>query len=133
MVVEESFAVRGTKLTIMGDFNINLNNSSVPANEYMKTRLCFGLWVPWDLPGPCSIPISENRSHLFHPGPSPISECGSRVPTYFGKVVPGPDLFRKGGPRSQFPNFGIYWSLVLDGRRRFRSGMKCDLSRSNTP
>ena len=38
----EGFAVRGTKLTIMGDFNINVNNNSVPANEYMKTLQSLG-------------------------------------------------------------------------------------------
>ena len=38
----ESFAVRGTKLIIMGDFNINLNKSHVASNEYIKTLHSLG-------------------------------------------------------------------------------------------
>ena len=38
----EGFAVCGMKLTMMGDFNINLNKSNVISNEYMKVLHSLG-------------------------------------------------------------------------------------------
>ena len=38
----EGFAVRGIKLTIMGDFNINLNQNSIVSREYIKSLHSLG-------------------------------------------------------------------------------------------
>ena len=38
----EGFATRGLKLTMMGDFNIDLNKDNTPSNEYMKTLNSLG-------------------------------------------------------------------------------------------
>ena len=38
----ENFAVRGASLTLMGDFNVNLNKSNVISNEYINTLNSLG-------------------------------------------------------------------------------------------